>query len=137
MQLHVARVHDGDHAVEPQVFFELVVHEEGLDHRRGIREAGGLDEDAIKAVAALEQVSEDADEIASDGAAQAPVVHLEHFFIAAEHERLIDADLAKLILDHRDALTVIFGQDAIEQGGFSRSEKTSQNGDRDAGISRA
>ena len=43
---------------------------------------------------------------------------------------MIDAHLAELIDDDRDALAVRRGQDAIEQGGFSRAEKTRQNGYR-------
>ena len=66
----------------------------------GIGEAGGFDEDVVElALAAFHQVAEDADQVAADGAADAAVVHLEDFFLGADDEVLIDADLAELVLD--------------------------------------
>jgi len=44
---------------------------------------------------------------------------------------VVDADLPELILDDRDALAVLLGQDAIQQGGLARPQKARQYGDGD------
>ena len=47
----------------------------------------------------------------------APVVHFPNISSSALiYEILIDADLAELVLDDGDALTVAFGEDAIQKG---------------------
>src|SRR5437588_4352753 len=89
----VLGIDEGDDGVEPQLSGHLVVHEEGLRHRGGIGEAGGLDEDVVEAVAAAHEIAEDADEVAAHGAADAPVVHLEHLLIGVDDEGVIDPDL--------------------------------------------
>src|SRR5262249_564751 len=62
----------------------------------------------------------------------APVVHLEDLFLGRDDEVLIDADLAELVLDDRDALAVLCGEDVVEERGFAGPEKPGQHGDRDA-----
>ena len=47
---------------------------------------------------------------------------------------MINADLAKFILDYGDALAVIFGENAIEQGCLARSQKAGEDGYRDAVV---
>jgi hypothetical protein len=92
---------------------------------------GGLHQDAVEAVAALEEVAEDADEVAADGAADAPVVHLEHLFVGVDDEGLVDSDLAELVLDDGDAAAVLLGEDAVEEGGLARAEEAGEHGHRD------
>src|SRR5207247_1725462 len=83
--------------------------------RRRRRERGGLDDDGVELALPFHQAAEDAHEIAAHGAADAAVVHLEHFFIGADDEVVVDADLAELVDDHGITLAVILRQDAIEQ----------------------
>src|SRR5690606_13736101 len=65
------------------------------------------------------------------GAADAAVVHLEHFFVRADHQVVVDPDLAELVHDHGILLAVVFGEHAVEKGGFARAEVTGQDGDGD------
>ena len=77
----------------------IVSDEEGLRHWGWIGEAGCFDQDAIETIPAAHQPLDDAEQVAADGAADATVVHLEHFFIRIHDHIVVDADLAKLIDD--------------------------------------
>ena len=44
---------------------------------------------------------------------------------------VVDADLAELVLDHGDALAVVFLEDAVEQRGLAAAEEAGEDGDRD------
>ena len=70
---------------------------------RGVREAGGLDDNRVEPAAPAHQPLDDANEIAAHGAADAAVVHLEDFLVGADDEIIVDADLAELVDDHRDS----------------------------------
>ena len=104
------RVGDGDDRVELGLAADRVVDEEGLRHRRRIGEAGGLDDDGVELALALHQPVDDADQVAAHGAADAAVVHLEHFLVRADHEVVVDADLAELVDDDGVFLAVRLGR---------------------------
>ena len=110
---------------------DILVDEEGLRHRRRIGEARGLDDDGVELALAPHQPVDDADEIAAHGAADAAVVHLEHFFVGADDEVVVDADLAEFVDDDGVFLAVRLGQDAVEQRGLAGAEIAGQHGDRD------
>ena len=129
-------INDGDDGVELQVRLHLLVGEKRLRYRAGVGQSGRLDQDVVELVLALEELAEDTDEIAADGAADAAVVHLEDFFLGLDHQILIDADLAELVLDNGDALAVLRGQNVVEKRGLASSEKAGQDGDRDTGVIR-
>jgi len=129
MLFHMLGIDQRNHCVDFQHRLHFLVHEERLDHGTGIGQAGGLDEDAVEFVAALEQAVEDADEVAAHGAADAAVVHLKDFLVGVDHEFVVDADLAVFVLDDRDALAVVFREDAVEEGGFPGPEEAGEDGD--------
>ena len=125
----VLGVDHGDDGVEPGPGLHVVVGEEGLRHRAGIGEAGGLDQDAVELVLALHQAFDDADQVAAHGAADAAVVHLEDFLVGIDHEVVVDAELAELVHDDGVFLAVLLAQDAVEQGGLAGAEIAGQHGD--------
>ena len=127
--LDVARIDERDDGVEQKLIFELVVEEKGLRHRTRIGHPGGLDDDVIELVASFEQLPEDAQQVAAHRAADAAVVGFEDLLFGTDDELVVDTDLAELVFDHRDTLTVVFGEDAIEERGFSRPQKSRQDGD--------
>ncbi len=108
----------------------LVIHEECLSHGTGIGHAGGLNQDVVELVAALHEITQDADEVSANGAADAAVIHLEDLFFGANHQFLIHADFAELVFDHRNAFAVLFAKDAVEQGSLAGSQEASQDRDR-------
>ena len=67
-------------------------------------------------------------EVAAHGAADAAVVHLEHFLVGADDEVVVDADLAELVDDDGVLLAVRLGQDAVEQRGLAGAEIAGQHG---------
>ena len=50
---------------------------------------------------------------------------------------MVDADLAEVIFDHGDAESLVFGEDAVEKGGFARAEEAGESKDPDPGSSDA
>src|SRR5688572_14717676 len=125
--LRVDHRHDG---VELELILEIVVEEERLRDRARIGHARGLDQDVVELVAALQELSQDADQVAAHRAADAAVVGFEQLLFRADDELGIDADLAELVLDDRDPLAVLLRQDAIQQGGFSGAKKAREYRDR-------
>ena len=122
-------VGDRHHRVEPRRLAHVLVDEEGLRDRRGIGEAGRLDDDRVEPALALHQALDDADEVAAHGAADAAVVHLEHFLVRADDELVVDADLAEFVDDDRVALAVRLAQDPVEQRRLAGAEIAGEDGD--------
>ena len=133
MPLRVLRVHERDDGVELEVFAQVVVDEEGLRHGAGIGEARGLDDDVVELVPPLDELVEDADEVAAHRAADAAVGGLEDFLFRADDDLVVDADLTELVLDHGNTLAVLLGQDAVQESRLARAEKAREHGDRNAG----
>ncbi len=88
--------------------------------RRRVGEARRLDDDRVELALALHQPLDDADEVAAHGAADAAVVHLEHFLVGADDELVVDADLAEFVDDHGVFAPVRLAQDAVEQASSCR-----------------
>src|SRR5579863_7982000 len=82
-------------------------------------EPRGLDDDGVELSLPSHQVVEDAHEVAAHGAADAAVVHLEHFLVGADDKVVVDADLAEFIDDDGVFLAVRFREDAVEQRGLA------------------
>jgi hypothetical protein len=129
--LHELRIDHGDDRIERGLAAHGFVHEEGLRHRRRIREARGLDQNAVELALALEQPVDDADEIAAHGAADAAVVHLEDFLVRADDEVVVDADLAELVHDHGVFLAVRLRENAVQERGLAGAEIAGQHRYRD------
>ena len=115
----VLRINHRDHGIQQVVVADVVVDEKRLRHWRWIGEAGGLDDHPVEVKCAGralgEQFSEDADEIATHGAADATVIHLDDLLAGVLHQQfVVDASFAELVLDHCDALSVRLSQDAVE-----------------------
>ena len=124
-------VGDRHHRIEPRLAADVFVDEEGLRHRRRIGEASGLDDDGVELALAPHQAVEDAHQVAAYGAADAAVVHLEHFLVGADDKVVVDADFAEFIDDDGVFLAVRLGQDAVEQRRLAGAEIAGQHRDRD------
>src|SRR5229473_454626 len=66
--------------------------------------------------------------VAAHGAADAAVVHLEHFLVGIDHEVVVDAELAEFVHDDSVFLAMLLAQDAVEQGGLAGAEIAGQQG---------
>ena len=118
----------GHDRVEPRVLLHVLVDEKGLRHRGRVRQSRRLDDDGVELALALHQAVENANEVAAHGAADAAIVHLEHFLVGADDEVVVDADLAEFVDDDGVFLAVVFRQDAVEQRGLAGAEIARQYG---------
>ncbi len=116
------RIDHGDDRVQPRPGAHVLVDEEGLRHRGRIGQAGGLDDDAVEAVRALHQRAQDADQVAAHGAADAAVVHLEHFLVRIDDEVVVHAELPELVDHDRIFAAVLLGEDAVQQRGLAGAQ---------------
>ena len=123
----VTRIGHTNHAVDARVLAQQVVKVKSLHHRCRIGQAGGLDDDAVKAAGALQQVARHADQVTAQLAADAAIVQLVNLFFGANNERPINTQLAVFIHDHGIALALSAPQQAIEQGGLARAQKAGQH----------
>mmetsp|Transcript_150097 Transcript_150097/g.418195 ORF Transcript_150097/g.418195 Transcript_150097/m.418195 type:complete len:227 (-) Transcript_150097:319-999(-) len=134
----VLGVHHGEDAVQGHVFLHKVVREEGLGHRRRVRQASCLDQHSVQELAGLRHVLdhllEAGDQVAAHGAADAAVVHLHDVLLGRQgagfEELVVDADLAKLVLDDSYALPMVLLQDPVQQGCLAAPEEPRNDRDR-------
>ena len=122
---------DGDDGIERRRGAHRVVHEEGLRHRHRVGQPRGLDDDGIEATAPFQEVFHHPDEVAAHGAADAAVVHLVDFLVGLHEKVVVDADLTEFVDDHRIALAVVLGEDAVQQRRLAGAEIAGDHGDRD------
>jgi hypothetical protein len=77
------------------------------------------------------QIVEDPNQIATDGAANASVVHLNNLLLLIlQQQFIVHTFFTEFVFNHSDAMAVLLGQDAFEQGGLATAQKASQNGHR-------
>ena len=103
LQRQMTRVGDRHDCIERETGAQHLVEHERLDDRRRIGEPAGLDHHPVKRMARRQEVAERRDEVAADLAADAAVVDLDHGFRGRQRELSVDARLAELVDDHRDA----------------------------------
>src|SRR5690606_4033721 len=102
---------------------------EGADQRLRQRQARGLDDDMVGPVGPVEQLAQRRHEIGGDGAADAAVGELDHVVgaaavvAAAEQHLAIDAELAELVDDERDAPPARMAEQMADERGLARAEK--------------
>ena len=70
-------------------------------------------------------------QVAAHGAADAAVVHLEHFLVGADDKVVVDADLAEFVDDDGVFLAMRLGENAVEQGGLAGAKVAGEHGDGD------
>ncbi len=121
-------VGDRDDRVEACRLLHVGIDEEGLRDGGRIGEACRLDDDRVELSLALQQAFDDADEIAAHRAADAAIVHLENFFVGADDEIIVYADLAEFIDDDGELAAVRLGQNTVQQSGLARAQIAGEHG---------
>src|SRR5882672_8168954 len=89
--------------------------------------AGRLDDHPLEVeflfLALVTQIGKDPCQVAAHGATDAAVVHLDDLLLRLGYKQLVvDARGSELVLDHRDAMPVLFAEDAVEQRGLAGAE---------------
>jgi hypothetical protein len=118
------------------VTIQVVVEEERLCHRAGIGETCRLDHDVVEAVATLHELAQHADQIAAHRAADTAVGGFEDLLFGPDHELMVDAHFAELVLDDGNTLAVSFGENPVEQRRLARAQKSGEHRDRDTALRR-
>jgi hypothetical protein len=120
-----------DDRVQRELGLDVVVHEEGLRDRRGVGEAGRLDDDCVELRDLGVEILERHDEVSPHRAADATVHHLDDLLVRLFREdALVDADVAKLVLDDREPQPVVrVLEDVVEKRRLSAAEETGEDGD--------
>ena len=110
------------------------MHHGGVEHRRGIGEAGGLDDHPGEGGAAIVEIAQQPlqrlDEVAAERAAQASGGQQHDIFVDLLDQQVIEADLAELVDDDRGVGERGIAQQAIEQRRLAGAEKAGQHGQR-------
>ena len=121
--LNVHAVHHRHHGLKLEIQANPFVQQQGLHDDRGVREAGGFHHQIVEGLAPFHELQQHPQQVSLDGAADAAVVHLEDLFFRRHDEVVVDADLAELVDDHGDAVSVRRGEDAVQQRGLAGPRK--------------
>ena len=117
--------HDG---IQLRRALHIIINEKGLRNRGRVGQSRRFNDNAIKLIAPLHQPGQDADQIPAHRAADASIVHFEHFFIGIHDQVVIHAQFAEFIDHDREFLAVIFSQDAVQQRGLAGTKIAGQHG---------
>mmetsp|Transcript_84839 Transcript_84839/g.252882 ORF Transcript_84839/g.252882 Transcript_84839/m.252882 type:complete len:439 (-) Transcript_84839:84-1400(-) len=123
------RVDEGHDVVDGEGLLDVRVHKEGLDHGRRIGHARQLYEHPVQVESVCVPLCDAAQgfhEVLADRAADAPVVKQDQLSCQVRvlllDQRVIDADLANLVLDHGKLLVPLLPQQVVEQRGLPGAE---------------
>ena len=121
------------HAVERVAVGDHPVGHQGMDDRRRVGQAGGLDhhpgERRDVALDALdEQLAQGAGEVVADGAAKAACVEQHRILVDPLDQMVVEPDLAELVDQYGRIRHLGMFQQSIDKGGFSAPQKTGQQG---------
>ena len=131
----VDRIDHGDDAVEPVAHHQIRMRHHGLQHRRRIGEAGGLQHHAAETDAAIVEIAQQAlervDEIAAQGAAQAAALQQHHVVVDGLHQQMVEADLAELVDDDGGAGERGIADEPVQERGLAGAQEAGQHGKGD------
>ena len=77
----------------------------------------------------FKQALDDPDQIAAHGAADAAIVHFEHFLVGADDEIVVDADFAEFIDDDGELPAMVLGENAVQKRRLAGAEIAGEHGD--------
>ena len=127
------------HAVEPVALGQEGLGHQGVDHRRRVGQAGGLDQHPAQALElapqrAHEEPLERSHEVSLHAAADAAGIEHDQTLVDLFHQMVVDADRAELVDQHRAAVHLRLAQQVVEQGGLAGTEEAGEQGHRDATV---
>src|SRR5260370_203916 len=74
------------------------------------------------------------DSVVGEGGVGVAVVYIETFLVGIDREVVVDAELAEFVHDDSVFLSMLFAQDAVEQGGLAGAEIAGQHGHGDLSL---
>ena len=142
----IDRIDDRHHRVKPrhvgQAVAVLISEIKGGGHRQRLGNAGGFDQQIIKA-AFLRQLAHLIQQVAAQCAADAAIRHLDQLFLGPRKLRSladqvgVDVHLGHVVDDHRHPPPLAVVQDVVQKGGLARAQKAGKDGDGKAAVGHA
>ena len=129
-------VDDGRHAGDAEARGEARIGGQREQNRRGIGEAGRLQDDAgerrdCPGVAAIEEIVEPVDQVAAQRAAQAAGIERDDLPLDRLEQQMVEADLAPFVDDHQRLGERRALQQAVDQAGLAGAEEAGDDMQRD------
>ena len=129
----------GHHAIEPVAFGQEGLGHQRMDDRRGIGQAGGLDQHPAQALElapqrAHEEPLQRPHQVALHAAANAAGVEHDQALVDLLHQVVVDADRTELVDQHRAAVHLRLAQQVVEQRGLAGAEEAGEERHRDAAV---
>ena len=137
--IDMGRRHGGHHTIHPEAVVDEGRFHQGVNHRRRIGNASGLDHDPVQrgnlmARRTPEQLLQRPNQVALHAAAHTPRVEQHDGIIHLLDQVVVDPDVAQFIDQHRRARQRWLRQQMVEQGAFARPQKTGQHDDRSSPV---
>ena len=111
------------------------MHHDGVQDRRRVGEAGGLDHDPAEGDAAIVEIAQEllerGHELAADRAAQAAARQQDHVVGDLLDQQMVEPDVAELVDQNGGAGERGVGQQPVEQRGLAGAEEAGKHGQRD------
>ena len=128
-------IHQRQNRIKQKALGNFIVHEKRLRHRPRIGQASGFNHHPIKVqlplALLLGQRLKRGPQIFPNGAANTAIAHLNNLLIGVRHQNVaVNILLTKLILNNGNLLTMRLRQHTLKQGGFTGTQKPSQDGCR-------
>ena len=124
VHLGLERVNNGYKAVQLNLEVRVLYRS---DNVRQLADAGRLDQDAVRMVL-VHNIVQRLAEVANQRAADAACVHLVYNNAGILEEAAVNADLAELVLDQNNLLTLErIGQQTLDEGRLAGTQKTGNN----------
>ena len=119
-------IHQSEDGIEQKALGNLIVHEKRLRHRPRIGQASCLNDHAVKIQFTLALLSrqglQSSPQIFPNGAANAPIAHLNDLLIGVRHQNVVvNVLFAKLIFNDGNLLTMCLREHSFKQRGFTRA----------------
>ena len=128
-------IHQRQNRIKQKALGNFIVHEKRLRYRPRIGQASGFNYHPVKVQLPLAlllcQSLKRGAQIFANGAANTAIAHLNNLLIGIRHQNVaVNILLTKLIFNDGNFLSVSFRQHALKQGGFTGTQKPSQDGCR-------
>mmetsp|Transcript_80882 Transcript_80882/g.255222 ORF Transcript_80882/g.255222 Transcript_80882/m.255222 type:complete len:398 (+) Transcript_80882:52-1245(+) len=130
----VLSIGDRHDTVQPELRGDLRARHEGPHDGHGVGHTRGLDDDRVDLgsfVDLVEDILEARNQVPPHGAAHAPVVHDNNLLCERKlvllEQRVINGNLAKLVLDDGDLLLLLLLEDVVQQSGLARPQEAGED----------
>src|SRR5260370_17557685 len=103
----------GDDRIQLCLRMQYLVGEERLNHRTWIGQSGGLNQQVIEFISPSQKIPNDPNEVATNGATNASVVHFQNLLVRRNNQLAINPYLSELVDNHGHSTPSLTPNDPI------------------------